>query len=48
LVSSLCIRSSISMSCCSSSPWPLLLFADYVFVLNKSFILYKFALMDDL
>jgi hypothetical protein len=34
--------------CRSSPPWTLLLFAGYVFALNKSFNLFKFVLIGDL
>jgi hypothetical protein len=48
LVSPLCVRSSTFVLCHSSPPWPLLLFASYVFVLNKSFLLYRSAFMYDI
>jgi hypothetical protein len=48
LASLLCIRLSASVLYCSYPPWPLLLFTSCVFALNKSFILYEFALIDDL
>jgi len=46
--SPLYIRPSTFVLCRSYLLWPLLLFAGCVFVLNKSFILFSFALIDDL
>jgi hypothetical protein len=46
----LCIRLPSMVLCSSSTPWPLLLFASYLFVffvLNKRFIFSKFAIMSE-
>jgi hypothetical protein len=46
LAPQLCIRPSTFVLCHSSPPWSLLLFAGCVFVLNKSFLLHRSAIMD--
>jgi hypothetical protein len=48
LTSSICICLSTSVLCRSSISWPLMLFASYVFTLNKSFILFRSAFIGDL
>jgi hypothetical protein len=48
LASPLYIRPFTCVLCRSYLSWPLLLLAGCVFALNKSFLLHRFALMDDL
>jgi hypothetical protein len=44
----LCIHPSISVLCHSSPLWPLLLFVSCVFTLNKSFLIFRSAFMNNL